>query len=93
MTIEVAYIEWIDSHAGSGQFGEAEVLKALPVTMRSGGIFVGEDESQVTIAQDVFKIDETEKQIRSYLVIPKINIRRIKRWKVGAEKKGRAGMP
>lgn len=78
--ITVVYVEWMDSHGGSGQYNVAEVKKKGPDVMYTAGLLLYENEVEIMLAQDLFKLGDEEPQVRQFLGILKANIIRTERW-------------
>lgn len=75
---KVIYLEWIDAHGGGGQRSRKEAEGSRLDYMASAGLLIKETEEAVTLAQDGFKGNREEEQIREYEVIPKVNIKYMK---------------
>ena len=73
--MEIRYVEWVDSMGSSGWQPLPDVGKTRPMTVKTAGFVVSEDEDHVTIIQS---FDERRDGIAhgdNYICIPKFAIK------------------
>ena len=85
--MKVVYVEWFDAKGIGGQLRrKAANLEGLSF-MHTAGIWVGEDDAVVRIAQDYWTYEDEDGTIRETFrdieVIPKSGIQRRVDWEIG----------
>ena len=78
MKTTVAYVRWFDSAISGAEMRERADAVGM-MENESAGVLIAEDKKSITIALD--HCLDTD-GVRCTLCIPKVNVRKIKRWKV-----------
>ena len=78
---DVVYVKWQDAQGGRGSDTDEYINRRQAMTMESAGIYISEDDKVVRLTQDVSH-DDGGHTNRDWQIIPKVNIIKVKRFKV-----------